>query len=261
MWELIPPGRGMNYRAVAGILASNMKAFCSSKLLSLTIFVGLILVLPGAAYSQAPPGPVHAGQPQPVPASAAKPQEQIPAPPPRTTILGAWKFAPDDSDDPSKRRQDSRDSNGRYGGGHGRVGGGYPGGGRGGYGGRGGGESDEARQKMRELFTPAKAITISMTGAEVDLVDDRQRKRAFMTDGRKLKKSKDENYQEIAAKFDGNRLVTDEKDPRGNKMSRTFELSSDGRQLYETLHMMSGRSSTPLVIRYVYDIPIPAQNR
>ena len=113
----------------------------------------------------------------------------------------------------------------------------------------------------RELFAPAKAITLSMTGAEVDFVDDRDRKRAFMTDGRKLQKSKDDNYQEIAAKFDGTRLVSDEKDPRGNKMSRTFELSSDGRQLYETLHMTTGRSNTPLVIRYVYDIPIPTQTR
>jgi len=109
---------------------------------------------------------------------------------------------------------------------------------------------------MRELFMPPKTIRLSMTGAEVDLVDDRDRKRAFMTDGRKLQKSKDENYQEIAAKFDGTRLVSDEKDPRGNKMSRTYELSSDGRQLYETLHMTSGRSNTSLVIRYVYDIPI-----
>ena len=59
--------------------------------------------------------------------------------------------------------------------------------------------------------------------------------------------------QEIAAKWEGNRLVTEEKDPRGNKMSRAFELSSDGMQLYETLHMTVGRSNTPLVIRYVYD--------
>jgi len=139
------------------------------------------------------------------------------------------------------------------------MGGGYPGEGRGGYG-RRGGESDEERQKTRELLAPAKAITLSMTGAEVDLVDDRDRKRAFMTDGRKLQKSKDDNYQEIAAKFDGTRLVSDEKDPRGNKISRTFELSADGRQLYETLHMTTGRSNTPLVIRYAYDIPIPAQN-
>src|SRR6266446_2632707 len=181
---------------------------------------------------------------------------------PISTILGAWKFNPDDSDDPSKRRQDSRGSNGGNSGGRGRMGGGWPGGGGGGYGGRrGGGESDEERQKMRELVTPARAITLSMTGAEVDLVNDRNRKLAFMTDGRKLQKSKDENYQEIAAKFDGNRLITDEKDPRGNKMSRTFELSSDGRQLYETLHRTTGRNNTPLVSRYVYDIPIPAQSR
>ncbi len=236
-----------------------MKAICFFKLTVLTGFAALGLAAAEVTHAQSPSGPITAAPSQPSPATAPKP---APLPPPRTTILGVWKFNSDDSDDPSKRRQDSRDSNGGYGGGHGRMGGGYPGGGHGGYGGRrGGGESDEQRQKMHELFTPARAITLSMTGAEVDLVDDRDRKRAFMTDGRKLQKSKDENYQEIAAKFDGNRLVTEEKDPRGNKMSRTFELSSDGRQLYETLHMTSGRNNTPLVIRYVYDIPIPAQSR
>ena len=231
-----------------------MKTICSFRLAVLGEFVALGVAATGATFAQAPSGPITAAPSQAAPVPAPKP---VPLPPPRTTILGAWKFDPDDSDDLSKRRQESQDPNGGYGGGRGRVGGGYPGGGHGGYGGRrGGGESDEERQKMRELFTPAKAITLSMTGAEVDLVDDRDRKRAFMTDGRKLKKSKDENYQEIAAKFEGSRLVTDEKDPRGNKMSRTFELSSDGRQLYETLHMTSGRSNTPRVIRYVYDIPM-----
>src|SRR6266851_4921902 len=239
----------------------NMKAICFFKLTVLTGFAALGLAGAEMTHAQAPSGPITAAPSQPARATAASASNPAPPPAPRTTILGAWKFNPDDSDDPSKRRQNSGDSNGGCGGGRGRMGGGYPGGGHGGYGGRRGGESDEARQKMRELFTPAKAITISMTGAEVDLVDDRDHKRAFLTDGRKLKKSKDENYQEIAAKFDGNRLVTEEKDPRGNKMSRTFELSSDGRQLYETLHMTSGRNNTPLVIRYVYDIPIPAQSR
>ncbi len=123
----------------------------------------------------------------------------------------------------------------------------------------GGGESDEERQKMHELLSPPPTMTISMTGAEVDLQDDRDRKRAFMTDGRKLKKSKDDNYQEIAAKWDGSRLVTDEKSPRGGKMSRTFELSPDGRQLYETLNLKLGRSNYDTSIRYVYDIPIQGQ--
>ncbi len=98
-------------------------------------------------------------------------------------------------------------------------------------------------------------MTLSMTGAEVDLVDDRDRKRAFMTDGRKLKKSKDDNYQEIAAKWEGHRLVTEEKNPRGGKMSRTFELSADGRQLYETLNLKMGRNNTETLFRFVYDIP------
>ena len=226
-----------------------MKAIFFFRLTIFTSLTALGFLTAEAAEAQSPSGPITAAPVQGAPTTPANAS----TPAPRTTILGAWKFNPDDSDDPSKRRQESRDSDGAYGG-RGRMGGGYPGG-HGGYGGRRGGESDEERQKMRELLTPAKKITLSMTGAEVDLVDDRDRKRAFMTDGRKLQKSKDENCQEIAAKFDGNRLVTDEKDPRGNKMSRTFELSSDGLQLYETLHMTSGRNNTQRVIRYAYDIP------
>ena len=234
-----------------------MKARCLLGVTRLVAIVALGLLAIEGSRAQSPSGPITATPTQSSPPTGANP---VLLPAPRTTILGAWKFNPDDSDDPRKRRQDSRRSNGGYGGGRGGMGGGYPGGGHGGYG-RRGGESDEERQKMRELLAPARAITLSMTGAEVDLVDDRDRKRAFMTDGRKLQKSKDANYQEIAAKFDGSRLVSDEKDPRGNKMSRTFELSADGRQLYETLHMTTGRSNPPLVIRYIYEIPIPTQTR
>jgi hypothetical protein len=113
---------------------------------------------------------------------------------------------------------------------------------------------------MHELLSPPSTLSVSMTGAEVDMLDDRDRKRAFMTDGRKLQKSKDDKYQEIAAKFDGNRLITDEKSPRGGKMSRTFELSADGRQLYETLHMDSGRSNRSIDLRFVYDMPVQTES-
>jgi hypothetical protein len=233
-----------------------MKALCFLKLTALTGFVALGLLAAEPVRAQAPSGPITAAPTQPVPVSNAP--NPAPAPTPRTTILGAWKFNPDDSDDPSKRRPDSQASGGGNGGGRGRMGGGWPGGG-GGYGGRrGGAESDEQREKMQNLLRPARSLKVSMTGAEVDLVDDQERKRAFMTDGRKLQKSKDDSYQEIAAKWEGNRLISEEKDPRGNKMSRTFELSSDGLQLYETVHMTSGRSNTSHVIRFVYDIPAQA---
>jgi hypothetical protein len=104
-------------------------------------------------------------------------------------------------------------------------------------------------------MNPANALTLAEAkkDVEVDAFDEQERKRAFFTDGRKLQKSKVANYQEIAAHWDGTKLVTDEKNPRGGKMSRTYELSYDGTQLYETLHMTVGRNNTPLVIRFVYD--------
>ena len=250
--ELFPGQSGIYEWPFQEILSSKMNAMRFAKLAVSIALAAFTFLVPAAIRAQAPAGPVKGAPPQP--ASAGRPQEQAPLPPPRTTILGTWKLNRDESDGPRKRRQDSGSSNGGgYGGRRGGMGGG-----RGGYG-RRGGESDEERQKMRELFSPPAAMTLSMTGAEVDLVDDRDRKRAFITDGRKLQKSKDANYQEIAAKFDGKRLVTEEKSPRGDKMSRTFELSEDGRQLYQTLHMTTGRNNTPLVVRYVYDLP--AQTR
>jgi hypothetical protein len=222
------------------------------------------LALAGFARGQAPPGPLPPAQSQDRPAAPVVRTQPKPQMQPRTSILGAWKLDPDDSDDPHKKMQETRGggNNGGYGGnrrmGGGYPGGGYPGGGGGGYGGRrpgSQGESDEDRQRMQDLFTPARSLTIAEAkkDVEVDVFDNRDRKRAFFTDGRKLEKSKDLNYQEIAAHWEGTRLVTDEKNPRGGKMSRTFELSYDGTQLYETLHMTTGRNNTPLVIRYVYD--------
>jgi hypothetical protein len=111
-------------------------------------------------------------------------------------------------------------------------------------------------------IAPANVLTIEQKdpkSPEVDVTDDQSRKRALFTDGRKIQKpdSKDDSYQEIAAHWDGPRLVTDEKSPRGGKMSRAFELSYDGAQLYETLRLTVGRSNTPLDVRYVYE-PVPS---
>ena len=204
------------------------------------------------ALAQAPPGPQSApppaqGGPPPPPIQKVTPAK------PRQTIMGAWKLNKDESDNPRDRMQQNRgNGNGGYGGR--RGGGGYPGGGGGGrgpYGGRG--ESDEDRARNYELIDPAREIKLAMTGAEVDLLDNLDRKRAFMTDGRKLQKSKDSSYEEIAAHWDGNRLVSDEKDSRGNKVSRTFELSENGLQLYEKVHMVMGRSGSTIAFEFVYD--------
>jgi hypothetical protein len=108
---------------------------------------------------------------------------------------------------------------------------------------------------MQEVVNPSRALTVAEAkkDIEIDVFDDQQRKTAIFTDGRKLEKTKDNTTQEIAAHWDGNRLVTDEKTPKGQKMSRTYELSYDGTQLYETLRLTRGRSNSQVSIRYVYD--------
>src|SRR5258708_24834902 len=92
-----------------------MKAIRNYKLTALTGFAALGLLGAGAADAQSPSGPITTAPAQSAPAATA--QNSAPLPPPRTTILGAWKFNPDDSDDPRKRRQDSQDPNGGLGGG------------------------------------------------------------------------------------------------------------------------------------------------
>jgi hypothetical protein len=230
----------------------SMKSMKKYRLL-LAGLLGLpFFVVPGRVQAQAPPGPLPQVQSQDPPAVVK------PAPPPvkpRTSILGGWKLNQEDSDDPRQRMQQAHGSSdsGRSRGG---MGGGYPGGigGRGGYGGRPrGGESDDDRAKMQEFVAPANTLSLAQKDAEVDVTDDQYRKLSIFTDGRKLQKSKDTASQEIAAHWNDKALVTDEKNPRGGKMSRTYELSPDGTQLYETLHLTVGRDNKSVGIRYVYD--------
>jgi hypothetical protein len=232
-------------------------------LIAIQLLSMVLLGWPVGARGQAPAGPLPAAQPQPPSSPDAQPQEPAPAVKPRTSIMGGWKLNQDESDDPRKKMQDARGSgggqSGGQGGGRGGVRMGIPGMGGGPYGGRRGGggqnESDDDRQRMQEVLSPARSLTVAEAkkDVEVDVFDDQHRKTAIFTDGRKLQKSKDNTNQEIAAHWDGNRLVTDEKTPSGQKMSRMYELSYDGTQLYETLRLTRGRSNSQVSIRYVYD--------
>jgi hypothetical protein len=107
---------------------------------------------------------------------------------------------------------------------------------------------------MQSLIHPSDWLSIELKNSEFDVTDDGSHKLILFTDGRKLQKSKDNNQQEVAARWGGGQLVSDEKSPLGGKMSRIFELAEEGRALYETLRIDNGRSSAPLVIRYVYDV-------
>jgi hypothetical protein len=142
------------------------------------------------------------------------------------------------------------------------MGGGYPfpgtGGGPGGgpSGGQrsGSGQEGEINPKLLQLILPAESLTIALQNAEVEATDDNFHRLIFYTDGRQLQKPAADSYQEIAAHWNGSQLVSDEKTPQGGKMSRTLELSADGKQFFETLHVDNAKSKATMVIRYVYDM-------
>jgi hypothetical protein len=237
-------------------------------LLTLCICAG-----PVRASAQAGPGPIR--QPsQPAAVDPISPAKASKADTPKLAhkqrgpreFSGSWTLNRDESDDPRKKMEDARASNGGNGGngggsrrtGIGFPGGGYPGGG-GGYpggggnrGGRGGGQTNNPRD-LQEAF-PANALTITQKDIEVDLLDDRGHRQIFYTDGRKLEKSKDGSHQECSAKWEDNRLMCEDKTSSGHKITRTFELSSGGDYLYETVRVEGGRGGSSVYLRYVYDV-------
>jgi hypothetical protein len=265
-------------------LKTNLKVRSTAIVLFWGFLIASSLMGPKRLNARAAPGSLAQSQEQSSTQSAAKQ-------PPRTTLAGSWKLNRDQSDDPQQRIRAAESSNsgtaggypggGNPGGGYpgggypggGYPGGGYPGGGYpgGGYpgsgypgGGRRGGypsggqqntgQDIEANPKMQPLIHPSGLLSIELKSPEIDVTDYDRHKLSLYTDGRKLQKSKDNSDQEVAAHWDGSRLVSDEKSPLGGKMSRTFELSHDGRELFETLHIDNGGSNTPIFIRYVYDI-------
>ena len=250
----------------------------------LGIFSAVLLTAysPVSLHAQAPPGPIKPPQASSSDSSAASPaapqpplrrRDQAPPPPrvaPRQDIGGAWKLNVEQSDNGRKKVEEAQRNdpdNGPYGGpggngpyGGGPWGGGYPfpgPGGNGPYGGNRGGRSgrDQADSPaMREYLVPAISVTFALKTGEADLIDESGQKRAFLTDGRKLQKSKDENYREIAAHWEGSRLVAQEKDPLGGQIRRSFELSGDGRHMEEYVSLSLPRSRSSVMIHYVYDV-------
>ena len=184
------------------------------------------LASPNLLRGQAPAGPLPPVQPLPQTQASGQPKEQRPQQlQGKSNLSGSWKLNRDESDDARKKMQQARGGGGSSGsgpyGGRRRIGGSFPfpgdGDGQGPYGGRRGGtegrQGDEDRQRMRELFNPADSLTIAQKDAEVDLTDDQGRRRVFFTDGRKLQKSKDDKYQEMAAHWEEIHLVSEDKGP------------------------------------------------
>jgi hypothetical protein len=114
--------------------------------------------------------------------------------------------------------------------------------------------SDDERKEVQELLRPSETLDFKQDGAAIVMTDDLERHRTFYTDGRKVKKSKDENNQEFDATWQEYRLVADFKGPDGNKIERSFEVLEGNQQLRETIHFTVGRNQREVYLRHVYDL-------
>ncbi len=247
---------------------------------------------PTSLHAQAAPGPIHrpAADSQSSDGSSAPPPPPVKQYPPqkKENLVGVWRINPDESDDVHQKIEEARNrsvsknpnagngGNGPYpgsGGGNGPYGrpsnspypgGGspYPGNGPGSGGGnspsgRRGGMGDptnyEDRQQLQDLIEPATSLSFVQKEGEVDVTDDQGRKRIYLTDNRHPQKSKDANYQESAAHWEGARLVSEEKGQRGGRITRTYELTPDGKQLDENVRLDNSHTGL-LTVRYVFDV-------
>jgi hypothetical protein len=192
---------------------------------------------------------------------------QTPSPAPAPSINGAWTRNADLSDAaPGTARQgdDSGSGNGAGSGGgrRGGGGGGFGGGGmrRGGGMGRGGGggsapaanPEDAARMRdaMRDITNPSDHLTIVQTDSMVLMTGADGRTTRLSADGKKIK---DENTKvERKTKWDSGKLVSEISGLGNGKMTQTFAVDPDAKQLRITVVMDRGRGQSRTITQ-VYD--------
>jgi hypothetical protein len=195
--------------------------------------------------------------------SGAAAQRPLPAAP-GPSISGGWTRNADLSDaPPAGRGQDGDEAGTRAGGGGHRRGGGGGGFGGGGFGRGGGGGRDAGtgranpdemirmRDAMRDVTSPSDHLIITQTETMVVLTGADGRTTRLSPDGKKIK---DENTNvERKTKWDGGKLVSEINGLGPGRMTQTFSVDPDGKQLRITLVMEDGRSKEPRTRTQVYD--------
>lgn len=186
------------------------------------------------------------------------------------SIAGGWTRNADLSDASPARGQQGDDAGqgrgdngGGYNGGRRRGGGGGFGGGgygRGGGMGRGGGgvapvnpeEMARMRDAMRDVTNPSDHLIITQTDSMIVVTGADGRTTRLSADGKKIK---DENTKvERKTKWDGGKLVSEISGLGRGKMTQTFAVDPEGKQLRISVVMEDGRSGQPRTITQVYDL-------
>ena len=217
-------------------------------------------------------------------------------------LSGRWQFNKDQSDDAQQKITDaqsnqrtSANSGGGYpgggtGGGYpgGGTGGGYPGGGvgfpggggmgRGGMGrggmGRGGQQANRGSTVNAEdwdrLGQTPKLLEIDQKSGQLVVTDDSAHAQTYYLDGKKHD-DKDDNGKKISStktELQGNTVVAETKLDHGTKLTESFRVSDDGKELTVVSRLENSSLQGPVTIRRVYNLmgqgptdtpPVPQQ--
>jgi len=180
-------------------------------------------------------------------------------------LVGAWTVNKDLSDSPPDAASGDRDvgsgrsgNRGGGGGGGGRRRGGFGGGGFGGGRGGGGGqgvpaadpqETARIRDAMRDILTPPDHLTIVQTENMVIVTGPDGRTTRLSPDGKKIKD--DSTKIDRKTKWDGDKLVSEIGGLPIGKITETWAVDPERRQLHITLHGDNDRR--PIMVARVYD--------
>jgi hypothetical protein len=200
-------------------------------------------------------------------------------------LAGQWTFNQDQSDDANEKireaQANARAQSGGYPGedegypgggggyprgggvgfpgGRGGIGGGPMGGGRIGRGGQRGGAAGQGAglvgEDMEQLAANPKMLRVEQDEKVVTVTDDRGQSRNLYPDGKKHKESDASGHSvSIKARWQENRLVAESKLGHSGKLTETYELGPDGRQLIVISQLENSQLRAPLRIRRVYDL-------
>lgn len=199
-------------------------------------------------------------------------------------LTGRWNFNADQSDDAQQKISDARQSQRGNNGGGGSPGGGSPQGGGGSYprvgigwpmggigwpgGGAGGGGGGSGRrggasnrgsgvssEEWDRLGENPNYLRIDQRSDQVVVTDDSDHSQTFYPDGKKHD-DKDSNGNKVSTKteWQGDALVGETKLSHSGKLTQTFRLSEDGKQLYVVSRLEDPSLQGPVSIRRVYDL-------
>lgn len=166
-------------------------------------------------------------------------------------LTGAWTLNKNLSEDPAKAMEATQGGDhAGSGGGHARPGssGGH------GAGAHGGSAAGGSRGGMNpQLLEAPGRLTITQTGSSITFTDGNGRSQTLTTDNKKQKLPLNNRTVDVKTKWDEGRLVKDADLGDGMKLTETYSLVPQPRQLHVMVKLEGSHLARPVNFRRVYD--------